>query len=663
MRTAKLNLVIVVVAGILVGGGKADAKFYYTEPASYATPTNLGSVVNSSDWESGPGISADGLSLYLDSDRGGGYGRWDLWVATRPTPDADWDTLENLGSTINDSNSNGFADISADGLTLYFMVEDGGYGDLWVTTRATPNEPWGEPVNLGPPVNSQYTDAHPSISADGLSLYFSSRITGQHHPNGFGESDIWLTTRASTSAPWGIPSNLGSVVNSSSCDAEPSISANELALFFMSNRSGDEDLWVTTRPSSSDPWGAPAQLPPHVNSEFWEFMPDISHDGSTLFFISRRGGGVGGLDIWQVRILELDERATDPSPTDGATDVPDNVVLSWSPGAAGVAAFHDVYFGTGFDDVNNATTSSAEYKGRQSLDADSYNPPEQLGLLRTYYWRIDEVNDPCLWKGSVWSFTTGNYVVLDDMEDYNDSNPIWDTWIDGWENDTGSVIGLGTDPCDPVHGGRQSMIYDYDNDSIFGLYKYSEAYRTISDPCDWTIFGVEALVLYFYGKPGNDANEQTYVGLEDSRGPVSYAEARYGDAGEDMNDIKEQEWHEWNVELQDFNDAGVILTDVNRVYIGFGDRDNPVAGGSGTVYFDDIRLYIRRCVPEFAAAADFTDDCLVNLRDFGILASQWLQPPGSPSADIAQPPDGIVNSLDLRVLADSWLTEDLWPAE
>jgi hypothetical protein len=83
-----------------------------------------------------------------------------------------------------------------------------------------------------------------------------------------------------------------------------------------------------------------------------------------------------------------------------------------------------------------------------------------------------------------------------------------------------------------------------------------------------------------------------YVGLEDSSGPGSYAQVRYGDNGEDPNDLKEPEWHGWNIALADFTD--VNLACITKIYVGFGDRDNPVVGGSGIVYFDDIRLYRGR---------------------------------------------------------------------
>jgi hypothetical protein len=264
--------------------------------------------------------------------------------------------------------------------------------------------------------------------------------------------------------------------------------------------------------------------------------------------------------------------------------------------------------------------------------------------------------------------------VVDDMESYDDTdNWIWVTWLDGWANLTGSALHLGIDPGHPVHGGEKSMNYYYDNSgSLWGdLHYYSEAVRTITDPCDWTICGVKALTLYFYGHPDNDANatERMYVGLEDGSGPDSYAQVNYGDNGEDVNDIKLAEWQEWNIRLQDFNDGGVNLPDVNNIYIGFGIRGNLNPGGTpggwGVVYFDDIRLYPPRCVPSLAKPiADFDNNCLVDFDDFTVLGNQWMQSPGSPSADIApEVPDGVVDWLDLDAFVQAWLKEELWPSE
>jgi len=90
-----------------------------------------------------------------------------------------------------------------------------------------------------------------------------------------------------------------------------------------------------------------------------------------------------------------------------------------------------------------------------------------------------------------------------------------------------------------------------------------------------------------------------------------------------MNDIKLTEWQEWNIDLQDFSDGGVDLTNIKKIYIGFGDRDNPVLpGGDGTVHFDNIRLY--GCRPG-GLHADLNGDCMVDFKDFAVLAGSWLE--------------------------------------
>jgi len=325
-----------------------------------------------------------------------------------------------------------------------------------------------------------------------------------------------------------------------------------------------------------------------------------------------------------------------PDPGNGETDISRDVDLIWRPGD--YAASHDVYFGTDFNDVNNANTSS--YTFRENREPNQYDPGE-LTLQTTYYWRIDEVNDANAnspWKGKTWQFTVANYLVIDDMETYNTTdNRIYHTWDDGFINNTGSEVTLGTDPVDPVHsGGVQSMEYLYDNadSKTWGLDYYSEisvdalhANLKIGSR-DWTDAGVKILTMFFYGDPGNDANEQMYVGLTDTSGPGSYAQVDYGFYGEDNNDIREAEWHQWDIGLPDFTD--VDESAVGELYIGFGIRGNPnpggTPGGNGTVFFDNIRLYPPKCIPwRVKPRADFTNDCRVDLADVGEMAEEWLK--------------------------------------
>lgn len=142
----------------------------------------------------------------------------------------------NLGPTVNTSQSDTCAYISADGLELYFSSYNrpGGYGawDIWVTRRTTKDDPWDQPMNLGPPVNGSAWDGSPSISFDGLELYFSSR-----RPGGYGSDDIWVSRRTTKNDPWGEPMNLGPVVNSSASESIIFLSSDGLLLFFSEDSS------------------------------------------------------------------------------------------------------------------------------------------------------------------------------------------------------------------------------------------------------------------------------------------------------------------------------------------------------------------------------------------------------------------------------------------
>jgi hypothetical protein len=295
-------------------------------------------------------------------------------------------------------------------------------------------------------------------------------------------------------------------------------------------------------------------------------------------------------DVWsfttQGAVLSL-------KPANGAVDVKQTQILSWSPGDN--AASHEVYFGTDKEVVRSANTGSPEYKGTRNLGSESYDPGKLL-WDSIYYWRVDEVNNTNLdspWIGPVWSFTTANFLIVDDFEDYDvGNNEIWWAWKDGLGyaahgtepayagNGTGSMVGDETTGsyCEEtiVHGGSQSMPLFYDNSVL----KYSEAQKTLSYPRDWTENGVSTLTIWFRGNSDNAA-EPMYVALNGS--PVV--------SHDNPNAAQINKWTQWNINLQEFADQGVNLANVNTIALGLGNKKNPVAGGSGTMYFDDIRLY------------------------------------------------------------------------
>jgi len=180
-------------------------------------------------------------------------------------------------------------------------------------------------------------------------------------------------------------------------------------------------------------------------------------------------------------------------------------------------------------------------------------------------------------------FTT--CLSVDDFESYTDNlaakTTIFDTWIDGVTNNTGSLVGYVQAPFAEqkiVHGGKQSLPLEYNNVSTP---YYSEAEREFAPVADWTVNGANTLVLYVRGEAGNRPT-QLYVAVEDASQHISLV------AYPDTAITGATRWTYWEVPLSRF--ADVNLAKVKKMYLGVGDRKNPVAGGAGRIYFDDIQL-------------------------------------------------------------------------
>jgi len=285
----------------------------------------------------------------------------------------------------------------------------------------------------------------------------------------------------------------------------------------------------------------------------------------------------------EVRFYYKPVVAREPSPADSQSGMDLDVVLDWRGGRE--AASHEVYFSSDRAAVADGTALAG------TVDESRY-AVGGLDLGKIYYWKVDEVNEaagPTVWSGPIWSFSTKEYVTIEDFEAYNDDidagTAIFQTWIDGWENETGSTVGYLETPFAErriVFAGFQAMPLEYNNsDSPF----YSETQRDFGG-ADWTVNGADSLVVHFRGNaattaeaPGNDP-ASLYIVVEDGAGRTAVA------THPDPEATVLTTWQRWEIPFSAL--SGVTLSNVETMYIGVGSRSNPAAGGSGRVFIDEI---------------------------------------------------------------------------
>jgi len=196
----------------------------------------------------------------------------------------------------------------------------------------------------------------------------------------------------------------------------------------------------------------------------------------------------------EVRFSYIPVAARQPQPGDTAADVNPDVTLAWRAGRN--ATTHEVYLSTDEQAVlDGAAMMDTVAEGRYDAGA--------LDLGATYYWKINEVNETEAipsWEGSLWSFSTPEFIVLDDFESYNDDdNRIYETWLDGWVNETRSTVGYFEAPFAEqtiVNGGAQSMPLQYDNSAAPF---YSEAERNLGG-MDFATNGADTLRVSVVGE-------------------------------------------------------------------------------------------------------------------------------------------------------------------
>jgi hypothetical protein len=315
---------------------------------------------------------------------------------------------------------------------------------------------------------------------------------------------------------------------------------------------------------------------------------DTAYKGWVLFYIDNIKLSGGGIPL-------------NPQPANNATDVDVKTQLSWTAGK--FAKSHNVYLGTSRGAVGAAEGNSDPSVIFASVDRTSFDP-NGLEFDKQYFWRVDPVNDvnpDSPWKGAVWTFTTANFITVDNFESYTNDSPnrLFQAWVDGYgfsadeffpegNQGNGSDAAVGHDiwtagspyttivEIGKVHSGSQAMPLYYNNETK----GYSEATRTWAEPQNWTINGFNALKFYVYGKFDNVADPM-YVSLEDGAGKA--ATVPFGDAAM----MTTESWTEVAIALKDF--ADVNMASVKKMVIGIGSK-TAVSKATGILLIDDIRV-------------------------------------------------------------------------
>jgi hypothetical protein len=277
----------------------------------WSDPVNLGPLINGAGFDNRrPAISSDGLSLYFSSNRpGGAADTGPLWVSHRASVDDAWGEPQELGPAINDpsATSTSAPYFSTDQHWLFFYgdrTDLGGYGgaDIYAAYRQNTQDDfgWQTSINLGPGVNTQYDDAGPA--------YFEDPTTGittlyfnSDRPGGPGDYDIYASTLQGF-ARFG-PAVLVPELSSPNRDTRMAIRGDGLEMFLTSNRPGGLgsglNIWVSTRATTVDPWSTPENLGAPIDMEgFNDGAPALSADGNTMYFYSNRPGSLGVNDLW-----------------------------------------------------------------------------------------------------------------------------------------------------------------------------------------------------------------------------------------------------------------------------------------------------------------------------------------------------------------------------
>jgi hypothetical protein len=277
----------------------------------------------------------------------------------------------------------------------------------------------------------------------------------------------------------------------------------------------------------------------------------------------------------EVRFYSVPVYAREPQPADGTVTENLDVLLEWLSGRD--ADTHTVLFS---QDIDAILDGSAVINTTTNPRLDLTEQGLALDLGTIYYWQIVEDGSDSSYTGDIWSFTTPDTSIIDDMESYKDEEGkwIWAIWADGIDDpENGAFVGHGDSPeTEIVYEGRQAMPIIYDNSSA----RISEATRTFDPSLDLTKGSPDNLSLYFRGNSDNDA-QPIYLVLTDT------SNGRKVIKNDNPEATLVLDYEQWNIPLDGL--SGLDLANIVTMTIGVGDPDSSQpSGATGTLYVDNI---------------------------------------------------------------------------
>jgi Tol biopolymer transport system component len=243
----------------------------------------------------GPSLTPDELTIFFGMKDE--YGDSDLYYSTRLDKSSPFGSPVPL-SSLNTVLYEHTPEISYDGLTLYYSRYVSEQSDIWMASRSSHHEEFGNPQPVWE-LNTDYLEGGPNLSIDGLSIFFCSR-----RPGGSGLHDLYNAKRPDTDSPFGIPVNLVEI-NTAWGEVGPSISTDQLILYYTlrPDPSGVSDsLWAAVRPDLNSPFGTPFELVELNMAGQRTWSSHISYDGRTIYFNSTRPGSLPG-DLWMAQVI------------------------------------------------------------------------------------------------------------------------------------------------------------------------------------------------------------------------------------------------------------------------------------------------------------------------------------------------------------------------